>query len=124
MHMPVISVNGTAIGNFNIPIELTFDTGDVLPSVSADRAELLKPELKVNKFYANNQCSVWRDYDLRSPMLSYLLSASQDVDIVLVTNETMRAIHYKGMFGKFSKLRTYCPDESRCLSSTEFYARY
>ena len=124
MHMPIVSVNGTAICNFNIPYSLTFDTGDTLDAVSSERAEALKPSEKVNKFYANSMASLWRDFDIQSPILSYLLSASQEADIILVTPETLKAIHYKGMFGKFNKLRTYRFEDKDCMSSTEFYARY
>ena len=124
MKLPVVSINGLAIGNFNIPYNLVFDTGDCLPACSDKRAAALQPDPKIDKYYCEGPTSLWTNYDMAPKFLSHLEVAMQSVDILLVNNATLRAIHYQGMFGKFSKLRTYDEDKKDCLSSTEFYARY
>lgn len=90
MEMPVTQLcNGMVVGNFCLPMELKFPSGEVLEGCEEDRVK----ELLLSKVYTPPG---WKITDT---IQAYLDIACPSVDFVMVPKVLHRAVEYAKLYG-------------------------
>lgn len=116
--------SGLVIGNFNIPTELIFTSGEVLEACPYSWAARFTVKRCQKSYYCRNWHDLWPDYQFSSDLFTNLAFFAKNPDILLVTPVLMDCIHANGMFGGLSNVRTYDPTKTTELSPDRFLVRY